>query len=197
MPRQPPAKSRASLASSSASWGCCRMPFTSASPCASLRSQTGSLLTSATALTGSPPCASACPCAAVCTTVAAPPRMPWHTTIFTCAPVVRKPPPPPLQGRRNREGPEETVHGERDEQGGITGQDRPCSPKTVQSAEGGKGNERERIIVVVRSPCQMHTPARTCQWWSRQTRHGLGVCIWMHLVNGTGNSPSPGQPTLE
>ena len=21
--------------------------------------------------------------------------------------------------------------------------------------------------------------------------------IWMHLVNGTGNSPSPGQPTLE
>ena len=23
----------------------------------------------------------------------------------------------------------------------------------------------------------------------------LGVCIWMHLVNGTGNSPSPGQPT--
>ena len=27
--------------------------------------------------------------------------------------------------------------------------------------------------------------------------HGLGVCIWMHLVNGTGNSPSLGQPTLE
>ena len=25
--------------------------------------------------------------------------------------------------------------------------------------------------------------------------HGLGVCIWMHLVNGTGNSPSPGPPT--
>ena len=25
--------------------------------------------------------------------------------------------------------------------------------------------------------------------------HGLGVCIWMHLVNGTGNSPSPGWPT--
>ena len=31
----------------------------------------------------------------------------------------------------------------------------------------------------------------------RQTRHGLGVCIWMHLVNGTGNSPSLGQPTPE
>ena len=42
---------------------------------------------------------------------------------------------------------------------------------------------------------QMHTPARSSQCWSRQTRHGLGVCIWMHLVNGTGDSPSPGQPT--
>ena len=44
---------------------------------------------------------------------------------------------------------------------------------------------------------QMHTPARASQCWGRQTQHGLGVCIWMHLVNGTGNSPSPGQPTLE
>ena len=44
---------------------------------------------------------------------------------------------------------------------------------------------------------QMHTPERTSQCWSRQTQHGLGVCIWMHLVNGTGNSPSLGQPTLE
>ena len=42
---------------------------------------------------------------------------------------------------------------------------------------------------------QMYTAARTSQCWSRQTRHGLGVCIWMHLVTGTGNSPSPGQPT--
>ena len=41
----------------------------------------------------------------------------------------------------------------------------------------------------------MHTPACTSQCWSRQTPHGLRVCIWMHLVNGTGNSPSPGQPT--
>ena len=23
-------------------------------------------------------------------------------------------------------------------------------------------------------------------------KHGLGVCIWMHLVNGTGNSPVSG-----
>ena len=25
--------------------------------------------------------------------------------------------------------------------------------------------------------------------------HGLGVCLWMHLADGTGNSPSPGRPT--
>ena len=37
--------------------------------------------------------------------------------------------------------------------------------------------------------------ARTSQCWSRQTPHGLGVYIWMHLVNGTGNSPSLGRPT--
>ena len=51
---------------------------------------------------------------------------------------------------------------------------------------------------------QMHTPARTSQCWGRQTQHGLGVCIWMHtpspwmhLVNATRNSLSPGQSTLE
>ena len=65
------------------------------------------------------------------------------------------PPPNAPQGRKNREGPEETGHGERDEQGEITGQGRPRSPKTVQSAEGGEGKDkRERIIVVVRSPTQ-------------------------------------------
>ena len=71
------------------------------------------------------------------------------------------------QDRKNREGPEETGPGERDEQGKVTGQGRPRSPKTVHSAEGGEGKDkREGIIVVVRSPCretilQMHTPART------------------------------------
>ena len=45
--------------------------------------------------------------------------------------------------------------GERDEQREVTGQGRPRSLKMVQSAEGGEGKEkRERIIVVVRSPCQ-------------------------------------------
>ena len=52
------------------------------------------------------------------------------------------------------------MHGERDEQGETTGQGRPRSPKTVQSAEGGEGNDkREKIIVVVRSPCQENYPA--------------------------------------
>ena len=36
----------------------------------------------------------------------------------------------------------------------------PPPPKTVQSAEGGEGKDkRERIIVVVRSPCQDNDPA--------------------------------------
>ena len=39
----------------------------------------------------------------------------------------------------------------------------------------------------------MHPHPLEC--WSRQTQHGLGVCIWMRLVNGMGNSLSPGQPT--
>ena len=68
--------------------------------------------------------------------------------------------PPPAPGKKNREGPEETGHGERDELGEITGQGRPRSPKTLQSAEGGEGKDkRERIIVVVRSPCQENYPA--------------------------------------
>ena len=57
-------------------------------------------------------------------------------------------------------GPEEIGHGERDEQGEITGQGRPRWPKTVWSAKGGEGKDkRERIIVVVKSPCQENYPA--------------------------------------
>ena len=66
-------------------------------------------------------------------------------------------PPPPFtpQDRTNRESPEETGQGGRDTQGEAKGQGRSRSPKTVLSAEGGKGKDkRERIIVVVRSPCQ-------------------------------------------
>ena len=103
---------------------------------------------------------------------------------------------PPLtpQDRTKMGSPEET---------GQWGRLRP--PKLVQSAEGGKGKDkkkRERIITVVRRPCQkiilqLHTPVCTSQCWSWQTQHGLRVYIWMHLVNGTGNSPSLGQPTPE
>ena len=68
-------------------------------------------------------------------------------------------PMPPL-GRKNGEGGEEIGQGERDEHREVTGQGRPRSPKTVQSAEGGEGKDkRERIVVVVRSPCQENYPA--------------------------------------
>ena len=83
------------------------------------------------------------------------------------------------------------------------GQGRPRPPKTVQSAEGGEGKDkREGSLWLSEAPVrkiilQIHTPARSSQCWSRQTQHGLGGCTWMHLVNGTGNSPSPGQLTLE
>ena len=70
-------------------------------------------------------------------------------------------PPPPFtpQDRMNRESPEEAGQGE-GKQGEVTGQGRPHSPKMVQSAEGGNvRDERERIIVVVRSPGQENYPA--------------------------------------
>ena len=96
------------------------------------------------------------------------------------------------QGRQNGEGGEETGQGERDEPRRVTGQGRTRSPKTVWSAKEQGKEKWERIIVVVRSPCQENYPADAHP--SRQTQHGLGVCIWMHLVNGTDNSPSLGQP---
>ena len=69
-------------------------------------------------------------------------------------------PPNAPQGRQNGEGGEETGLGERDEPRRVTGQGRPRSPKTVQSAEGEQGKEkREIIIVVVRSPCEENYPA--------------------------------------
>ena len=57
--------------------------------------------------------------------------------------------------------------------------------------------------MVVRSPCQgnypadAHPSALKSMLESANPSHGLGVCIWMHLVNGTGNGPSPGRPTPE
>ena len=114
--------------------------------------------------------------------------------------------PPPSnapQGRKNMEGPEETGHGERDKQGEITGQGKHTRRKQCRAQkeerERAKGKESLWLLEapIRKIILQMHTPARTSQSWSRQTRHGLGVCIWMHLVNGTGNSTPPGQQTLE
>ena len=96
----------------------------------------------------------------------------------------------------NREGPEETGQGDRDDQEEITEQGRPRSPEMVQSAEGGEGEDkRKRIIVSVRSPCQEHDPADAHPLRAQVSAgvgkppHGLGVCIWMPLVNGTGQQP--------
>ena len=70
------------------------------------------------------------------------------------------PPPNAPQGRKNGQSGEETGQGERNKPRRVTGHGRPRSPKTVQSAEGEQGKEkRERIIVVVRNPCQENYPA--------------------------------------
>ena len=86
---------------------------------------------------------------------------PSPTSSSVPSPQQHAPPPPnATQGRVNRESPEETGHGERGEPRRVTGQGRPRSPKTVQSAEGGEGKDkRERILVVVRSLCQENCPA--------------------------------------
>ena len=99
------------------------------------------------------------------------------------------------------ESPEERGQGERErererEQGVVIGQGQRRSPKMQEAKERTKGQESLWLLEapVRKMIRQMHTPAHTSQCWSRQT-HGLGVCIWMHLVNSTCNSPSPGLPT--
>ena len=42
-------------------------------------------------------------------------------------------------------------------------------------------------------PPPTHTPAQV--GGVGKPPHGLGVCVWMPPVNGTGNGPSPGRPT--
>ena len=85
------------------------------------------------------------------------------------------PPPNATQGRKNGEGGEETGQGERDEPRRVTGQGRPRSPKTVQSAEGEEGKENgKESLWLLEAPVrkiilQMHTPARSSQCWSQQT----------------------------
>ena len=86
----------------------------------------------------------------------------------------------------------------------------PPHPGQTKVAENGaecrrrqkKRTEGKESLWLLEAPVrkmilQMHTPARTSQCWSRQTQHGFGVCIWLHLVNGTGNSPSLGWLTAE
>ena len=90
--------------------------------------------------------------------------------------------------------------GERDEPRRVTVQGRPSLPKTVQSTEREQGKEkRERIIVVVRSPCQENYPADAHPSALKSVLESANPAQTrsVHLVNGTGNSPSPGQPTLE
>ena len=81
----------------------------------------------------------------------------------SCTPSLQQhapPPPDAPQGRKNGEGGEETGQGGRDEPRRVTGKGRPRLPKTVRSTEGEQGKEKwERIIVVVRSPCQENYPA--------------------------------------
>ena len=70
------------------------------------------------------------------------------------------PPPPPLRAERIGRAQRKLGMEKGTNKGRLTGQGRPRSPKTVQSAEGGEGKDkRERIIVVVRSPCQENYPA--------------------------------------
>ena len=97
------------------------------------------------------------------------------------------------------ESPEETGHGDGQTQGEVTGQGRPRSPKLVQRAEGK--DKRERVIVVVRSPCQDNDPADAHPSAHKSVLE-LGNprmdwecacgCTWsMALASG----PSLGQPT--
>ena len=124
-------------------------------------------------------------------------RCPLHSGVLYPPPP--RPPPhgSPTARQEHGEAPEKSGEGVVPEE---TGQAGPRSPLAVLSATDEEWENRERIRVVVISPCQgnpadTHTPVRTGPYWSRQTRHGLGVSIWMHLVNGAGSSPSLGQPT--
>ena len=93
-----------------------------------------------------------------------PPPPPPHSHPFPLPTATRSPTAlyPPEQ---DKQSPEEAGQGEREIQGEVTGQG--SSLKMVQSAEGGKGRDKKkRIIVVVEAPIkkiilQMHTPART------------------------------------
>ena len=98
---------------------------------------------------------------------------------------------------RNWAGGKGTNQGGQQDRADSTRRKRCRAQKENKERKNGKESLWLLEAPVRKIILQMHTPARSSQCWSRQTQHGLGVCIWMHLVNGTGNSPSPGQPTLE
>ena len=118
-------------------------------------------------------------------------RSPYPAPFATPSPQQHAPPPPNApQDRKNREGPEETGHGERAEQGEITGPGRPHSPKTVQSTEGGKGKDkREIIIVAVKSPCQENYPANAHPSTHKSVLESANPA-WIRSVH----LDAPGQP---
>ena len=76
-----------------------------------------------------------------------------------------------------------------------------CSPQMVQGAKGGKGkDERERIIVVVRSPCQenpadAHTSAHKSVLKSANPRTDSECASGCPWSTARATAPSPGRPT--
>ena len=102
------------------------------------------------------------------------------------------PPPPhsdPPVGE-NREGPEEPW-----ERGAPEEQGRPDRARRKRCRAQQKGNSApgKESLWLLEAPVRKVIPQVGAG--VGKPPHGLGGCIWMHLVNGTGNGPSPGQPT--
>ena len=109
----------------------------------------------------------------------------------------------PLPPRTNKESPEEAEQRVRETQWEVAGQGRPRAPKMVQSVEGGKGRDKkERIIVVVRSPCQEKYPADAHTSVHKSVLEPANPA-WTRSVHldapgqRHGQQPASGQPTSE
>ena len=105
------------------------------------------------------------------------------------------------QDKRNMESPEETGQGEMETHGEVTGQGR--AHRARQNGAGHRRRQRKREKG--KNHCGYWKPLSgklscKCTHQRAQVSAGFGKpsrCIWMHLVNGTGSSPSLGQPTPE
>ena len=107
------------------------------------------------------------------------------------------PPPPPRPPRGSWAGGKGNT--KRDDRARQTALAENGAERRRKQRKGRKG----RIVVVVRSPCQENYPA-DAHTQRAQVSAGVGKlrmdsefasgCTWS---NGTGNSPSPGQPNLE